>query len=111
MKRRIIIYGEVHNVGYRPLLLGIAESLGIERFYAENIVTEGEEAVEILIETDEERIDKFINLIKTKKPDKAHVKDVNIYDYNGYIMKIESYYRYLLQILDVPSTINYSNLW
>ncbi|RLI79110.1 acylphosphatase, partial [Archaeoglobales archaeon] len=28
MKRKIIIRGKVHNVGYRPFLLGLAETLG-----------------------------------------------------------------------------------
>ena len=93
--KRIVVRGKVHNVGYRPFLLGVAESMEIDRFYADNLVVDEEEGVEILIEADADKVDKFIETIKSKKPEKAEVKDVEIYDYKGYIMRIESYYRYL----------------
>lgn len=95
MMKRIVVRGKVHNVGYRPFLLGVAESMEIDRFYADNLVVDEEEGVEILIEADADKVDKFIETIKSKKPEKAEVKDVEIYDYKGYVMRIESYYRYL----------------
>ena len=95
MKKRVLISGKVHDVGYRPFLLGVAESLEIKRFYAENIAVGGEEVVEILIDADPEKIDGFIKVIKSKKPEKAKVKSIRIYGYEGYVMKTESYYRYL----------------
>jgi len=37
IKKKIIIRGKkVHDVGYRPFLLGIAESMEIDRFFADN---------------------------------------------------------------------------
>ncbi len=39
IKKKIIIKGQrVHDIGYRPYLLGIADSLEIERFFAKNIL-------------------------------------------------------------------------
>ena len=95
MKKRVLISGKVHDVGYRPFLLGVAESLEIERFYAENMVVGGEEVVEILIDADPDKIDEFIKIIKSKKPEKAIVENISVHNYEGYVMKTESYYRYL----------------
>lgn len=95
MKKRIVIIGKVHNVGYRPFLLGVAESIEIRKFCADNLIINNEEAVEILIEEDADKISNFIEVIKSRKPEKAEVKDIKIYDYEGYVMKAESYYRYL----------------
>ncbi len=93
MGKRILIIGErVHNVGYRPLLLALASSLGIKRFFADNIEFEGKQAVEVLIEGKEED---FLELIKQRKPKDAVVSDIKVEDYEGYIMDIESYNRYL----------------
>ena len=95
MKKRVLISGKVHDVGYRPFLLGVAESLEIERFYAENMVVGGEEVVEILIDADPDKIDEFIKIIKSKKPEKAIVENISVHNYEGYVMKTESYYRYI----------------
>jgi acylphosphatase len=105
MKKRILIYGKVHNVGYRPFLLGIAGSLGINRFYADNVFREGREAIEILIEADKESIDNFTEILKSRKPERAEVEDIEILDYDGGIMDIESYYRYLttLQLFTIAT--------
>lgn len=95
MKKRVLISGKVYDVGYRPFLLGVAESLEIERFYAENMVVGGEEVVEILIDADPDKIDEFIKIIKSKKPEKAIVENISVHNYEGYVMKTESYYRYI----------------
>jgi len=36
----------MHDVGYRPFLLGIAGSLEIERFFADNVYVDWKQAVE-----------------------------------------------------------------
>jgi len=95
MKKRILISGKVHGVGYRPFLLGIAESLGIKKFYADNIYVNEKESVEILLETDDETLNKFLKIVKAKFPEKALVKEIEIEDYEGNVMDIEGYYRYL----------------
>ncbi len=94
-KLRILITGKVHEVGYRPLLLGLAESLEIERFFADNVHVDGKQAVEILIDADEDRIELFLDMLKRKKPENAVVEDIKVEDYDGRVMGIESYYRYL----------------
>ncbi|MEM3694097.1 MAG: acylphosphatase [Candidatus Bathyarchaeia archaeon] len=91
----IIKGSRVHNIGYRPLLLGIAESLDIERFSAENLYIDGFEAVEVLVEDDENKVKAFLEIAMKKKPEKADVEKINIEDYLGTVMKTESYYRYL----------------
>ncbi|MGY0287480.1 MAG: acylphosphatase [Candidatus Methanodesulfokora washburnensis] len=94
-RKRIVITGNVHDVGYRPFLLGIAGFLGIERFYADNIVIDGKQAVEILIDSSEDKISAFIDLIERKKPEAAVVESIQVEDYSGNVMEMESYYRYL----------------
>ena len=98
MKRKIIIRGKVHNVGYRPFLLGLAETLGIKRFFADNVKVNGEEAVEILIEAPEEKINSFHELIKRKKPENAKVESIKVEEFEGNIMEAEAYYRFLSAI-------------
>jgi len=94
MKKRILITGKAHDVGYRPFLLGLAGSLEIGRFFADNIYINGEQAVEVLID-DLDRVSAFIELVKNKTPENAWVGRVEIKDYDGNVMKAESYYRYL----------------
>jgi len=94
-RKRIVIVGKVHGVGYRPLLLGIAGSLGIDRFCADNIMIDGKQAVEILVDSTEEKISAFMELIKRKKPEDAVVEEIRSEDYAGEVMRMEDYYRYL----------------
>jgi acylphosphatase len=96
MKKRIIIRGKkVHEVGYRPLLLGIAESLEMERFFAENIFIDGTQAVEVLAEDEGDKVTVFLDLVEKRRPEGAEVEKIEVYDYNGSVMRAESYYRYL----------------
>jgi len=95
MKKKIVIFGEVHNVGYRPPLLGIAESLEIERFFADNIKIDGKDAVYVLVDSSDEKVEEFIKMVRSKQPDNAKVEEVTIEDYSGSVMKIDNYYRYL----------------
>ena len=44
----------MHDVGYRPFLPCIAESLEIERFFADNVYVDGKQAVEVLVEDEDE---------------------------------------------------------
>ena len=95
MKVRVVIKGDVHDVGYRPFLLGIAESLEIERFFADNVYVDGKQAVEVLVEDEDEKVKAFVELVKKKKPENAEVESIDVEEYDGYVMKTESYYRYL----------------
>jgi len=96
IKKRIIISGQkVHDVGYRPYLLGIAESMEIERFFVDNIFSDEKQIVYALINSSEENVDSFIEIASSKFPEKSIVEKVEVEDYKGNVMKIESFYRYL----------------
>ena len=95
MKKRILIMGKVHDVGYRPFLLGLAESLEIERFFADNVFVDGKQAVEILVDGEEDKVNAFIEALKRKKPENAEIEKIEVEDYDREVMKTESYYRYL----------------
>ncbi len=95
MKRRILIIGKVHEVGYRAFLLGLAESFEVKNFFAENLTINGKQAVEVLVEDEEIKVKDFIDSLKKRKPDAAEVEEIKVEDYQGKVMKKESYYRYL----------------
>jgi len=50
MKKKILIFGKVHNVGYRSFLLDYADYLFIRNFDAQNIFIGSKEALNVLIE-------------------------------------------------------------
>ncbi len=96
MKTKIIITGEkVHEVGYRPFLLGIAESLELERFFADNTFEDGKEVVYVLLDCSEEKIKTFKEIVRSKLPESAAVNQILEEEYTGTVMKAENYYRYL----------------
>jgi len=95
MKLKIVIKGKVHDVGYRPFLLGIAESLEIERFFADNTVIDGKQAVEILLDDDEEKVNAFLEILRKKKPEKAEVETIETEEHHERVARTGSYYRYL----------------
>jgi|GEM_PF-103887 acylphosphatase len=95
MKKKITIIGSVHDVGYRPFLLGIAESLEIERFFADNTYINGRQAVFTLIDSSEEKVNAFLEIVSSKFPENSQVEKVESEDYSGNVMKTENYYRYL----------------
>jgi acylphosphatase len=96
MKIRITITGKVHDVGYRPFLLDLADSLLIERFDARNVVVEGKQAVIVLVEGDEDQINQFIELVKKEKPENAVVEEIKIEEYKGFVRSIDSYRQSLM---------------
>ncbi len=96
VKKKIIITGQkVHDIGYRPFLLGIAESFEIERFFADNTFIDQKQAVYTLIESSEEKVEAFVEIASSKFPEKNDVEKVDVEDYSGTVMRIDSYYRYL----------------
>ena len=68
IKKKIIIIGNrVHDVGYRPYLLGIAESMEIERFFAKNILRDEKQVVHALVDSSEEKVKAFIDIVSRKE--------------------------------------------
>ncbi len=99
MKKKMTITGDmVTDVGYRPFLLGVAESLEIKRFFADNITISGRKAVYALVDSTEEKVKEFINIVSLRFPEGAVVEKVAEEDYDGEAMKIENYYRYLSSV-------------
>ena len=94
-KKRILIFGNVHDVGYKPFLLKVAGLFDIKRFYADNLIISDKKAVEVLIDDEEDKVSLFIEYIKRHKPENADVEKIEIEDYDGYVCSIDSYYKYL----------------
>ena len=93
IKKKIIIEGpKVHDVGYRLFLLDEAENRLIPFLSVKNLRNK-EQLVEVLVAGEEERVEKFIDFIKTNYPDEAEVEDVIVGDYEGDIRTIESFSR------------------
>jgi len=91
MKKKIIIYGRVHNTGYRLFLLEHADYLLIKNFDARNIKVNGKEALVVLLEDEESKIKSFIEFAKENKPEKAKVEKIEVHDYDGFVRDIESF--------------------
>jgi acylphosphatase len=96
MKVKITITGKVHDVGYRPFLLDLADSLFIQRFDARNVVINGKQAVIVLIDGEENQVNQFIELIKSEKPENAIVEEIKVEEYKGFIRSIDSYRQSLM---------------
>jgi len=41
---------------------------------------------------EDEKVKAFVELVKGKKPENAEVESINVEEYDGYVMKTESYY-------------------
>jgi len=92
MKLKIKIAGpKVHEVGYRYFLMSNAIDMGLKGFHARNRTGEKEPEVIALVEGDEETIADFKTLVETQKPEHSHVSSIAFEDYEGDIMKTESY--------------------
>lgn len=99
LKKRVVIRGRrVHDVGYRPFLLGIAESFEIGRFSVDNIVVDGIQAVDVLMEDVEDKVNAFLDVVVKRVPGGADVEGFDVADYDGRVMRTESYYRYLTSL-------------
>ncbi len=91
MKVKVTIIGKVHDVGYRPFLIELADSLFIERFDARNVHVGGKQAVVVLLEGDKSQVEEFIRMVKSEKPEEAVVEEVRVEDYDGPVRSIDSY--------------------
>ena len=85
-KKRILIFGEVHDVGYRPFLLKVAGLFDIKRFYADNLIIGDKKAVEVLIddEEDKELFKKYIERLE-KKDKLIEIEKIEERKLNAYI--------------------------
>ncbi len=92
MKLKIKITGpKVHEVGYRYFLMSNAIDMGLKGFHARNRTSENGPEVIALVEGDEETIADFKKLVDTQKPEHSQVLSIAFENYDGDIMKTESY--------------------
>jgi acylphosphatase len=92
MKLKIEIAGpKVHGVGYRYFLLKHALLIGLRGFHAENRLDNGNQVVNILVEGDVERINKFAKLVERSIPEHADLSNVSIEEYDGEVPRAGEY--------------------
>jgi len=86
VKAKITIKGRrVQDVSYRLFLLSRAHSL--KGFEASNL---GEELI-VLVEGDENIVDRFFQIVKSEKPPSAEVSEVVVERYGGEVMNVKEY--------------------
>lgn len=116
MKLKIKIAGpKIHDVGYRYFLMSVAIDMGLKGFHARNKMGEKEPEVIVLVEGDDESIADFKKMVETRKPERSQVSSIAFEDYEGDVMKTESYAQICSSIqlnkaipvlLDIRSSIN-----
>jgi acylphosphatase len=86
VKAKITIRGKrVQYVGYRLFLLSKAH--GLKGFEASNL---GEELI-VLVEGDENIVNRFVQIVKSEKPPSADVSEVVVEGYGGEVMDVKEY--------------------
>jgi acylphosphatase/gas vesicle protein len=86
VKAKITIKGRrVQDVGYRLFLLSRAHTL--KGFEASNV---GEELI-VLVEGDENFVNRFVQIVKGEKPPSAEVSEVIVEGYDGEVMGVREY--------------------
>ena len=116
MKLKIKIAGpKIHDVGYRYFLMSVAIDMGLKGFHARNKMGEKEPEVIVLVEGDDESIADFKKMVETRKPERSQVSSIAFEDYEGDVMKTESYAQICSSIqlnkaipvlLDIRASIN-----
>ena len=116
MKLKVKIAGpKTHDVGYRYFLMSVAIDMGLKGFHARNKMGEKEPEVIVLVEGDDESIADFKKIVETRKPERSQVSSIAFEDYEGDVMKTESYAQICSSIqlnkaipvlLDIRASIN-----
>lgn len=116
MKLKIKIAGpKIHDVGYRYFLMSVAIDMGLKGFHARNKMGEKDPEVIVLVEGDDESIADFKKMVEIRKPERSQVSSIAFEDYEGDVMKTESYAQICSSIqlnkaipvlLDIRSSIN-----
>ncbi len=90
MKLKIVITGpKVHDVGYRPFLIAMADEFELDGIGVRNTEVEGKQAVRVKAEGEEECVREFEEAVKTRRPDGAVISGVRSEPFDGRIPSIE----------------------
>ena len=89
--KKITIKGKVHDVGYRLFLLTEAESLLIDYFDARNALVNGEQQLIVLVRGPKDKINSFVDFIRSNYPPEASVHDVVVEEYTEEVRSIDSF--------------------
>jgi acylphosphatase len=71
----------VCDVGYRPFLLVNAMNMGIKKLFAYNVKTEGQETVFVHISGDENKINIYIDFVKSNYPEHSDVDNIEVEEF------------------------------
>lgn len=89
-KIKIKITGrKVHDVGYRPFLIAMADEFELDGFGVRNVEVEGQQAVLVKAEGDEDSIQDFTAAIEKRRPVGADVSSVISESFDGRVPSIE----------------------
>ena len=90
MKIKITIIGsKVHDIGYRPFLIAMADEFELDGFGVRNTEVEGKQAVRVKAEGEEECVREFEEAVKTRRPEGAVVSSVRSEPFEGRVLPIE----------------------
>jgi len=89
MKYKITIEGQkVHDVGYRPFLISLANDFDIQRFAVKNAVVEDKQVVIAKIEAEEAQFNEFMDAVRVERPQKAEVSSITYEAFEGQVPSI-----------------------
>jgi len=87
-RKRIVIKGEVQDIGYRLFLYEHAEALDLSEFQARNI----EGGVEVLVGgNDGIGVDNFFDFVREEMPEGVEIEEIEVEAYEGKIKPIERF--------------------
>ena len=84
-RRRVVVRGEVQDVGFRLFLYENASAMDISEFYARNIP----EGVEVLVGGPD--AEKFVAFVRDARFERGEIREVVAEEYTGKIMPIERF--------------------
>lgn len=90
MKIKITIIGsKVHDIGYRPFLIAMADEFELDGFRVRNTTVDGIQAVLTKAEGEDDCIGEFEEAVKIRRPEGAVVSSVESEPFDGLVTSIE----------------------
>lgn len=80
---------KVHDVGYRPFLIAMADEFELDGFGVRNIGAKDQQGVLIKAEGDEESIQDFLAAIEKRRPEGSDVSSMECEHFDGRVPSIE----------------------